>query len=191
MKVIDGFIQDSQTIEAILKDGVWETLPQDTRWYSGWWKQEAVNVWEVLIKKIWYAFPAIEDVKGFEYWGNKIGDGEARDLGVHKDKDEPVYELTGEIISPNIGAVYYPYPSSFEGGYLEIYNDDDIDQMERIAPVFNRLVIFDPSNYHRVSKVYNGYRKAFVVNVWTDHTPTVGMMYEEEKSLPKGNSSGV
>lgn len=191
MKVIDGFIRDAETLEAILTDGVWETLPQDTNWYSGWWNKEATNVWEVLVKKIWYAFPEIEDAKGFEYWGNKIGDGDTRDLGVHKDKDEPLFEATGEVISPSIGAVYYPYPSSFEGGYLEIYNNDDIDQMERIAPVFNRLVVFNPSNYHRVSTVYNGYRKAFVVNVWQDHIPTVGRMYEEEKSLPKGNSSGL
>ena len=191
MKVIDNFIQDTDVLEAVLKDGAWETLPTGTRWYSGWWQQQDKNVWETVVHKIWCAFPNITKARGFEYWGNKLGDGVSSDLGVHKDKDEEVFEATGEIISPTVGAVYYPYPSVFDGGYLEIYNDDDIDQMERIAPVFNRLVVFNPSNYHRVSRVYNGYRKAFVVNVWMDHTPTVGRIHEEKKSLSKGNSSRV
>ena len=173
MKVVDGFIRDPELLDAMLTDGVWETLPPDTGWYAGWWKQKPTNLWHLLIHKIWATLPNVHSSKGFEYWGNNIQAENGGILQWHQDKDERLFEDTGKTVSPKIGAVYYPYPSQFTGGYLEIANGNDFDRLERIEPVFNRLVIFDPSQYHRVSKVYSGYRKAFVVNVWQDHTPVV------------------
>ena len=38
--------------------------------------------------------------------------------------------------------------------------------VERIKPIENRLIVFDPSKWHRVSKVSKGRRKAFLSNVW-------------------------
>jgi hypothetical protein len=191
MRVIDNFVQDDHILEAVMHEGVWQTLPQQTRWYSGWWKQRATNIWHDLIYKIWKDVPRITEAKGFEYWGNTLGEGFERGLGVHKDKDEILRDRTGEIVTPTLGAVYYPYPSMFEGGYLEIFNDDDFDKKERLAPVFNRLVVFNPSHYHRVTPVYHGYRRAFVVNVWMDHLPEVAKIHEEITPDTTGHSGRV
>ena len=38
--------------------------------------------------------------------------------------------------------------------------------IERIKPIENRLIVFDPSKWHRVCKVSKGRRKAFLSNVW-------------------------
>lgn len=178
MKVIDGFIRDHALLEAVLQDNVWTTLPDDTGWYLGWWKQKPSSVWHLIIQQIWMSLPDVFNVRGFEYWGNNIRSEDEGILQWHQDKDEHLFEQTGQTICPNIGAVYYCYPSKFKGGFLEIANGNDFDRLERIEPVFNRLVIFDPSNFHRVSRVYDGYRKAFVVNVWRDHTPKVGLPTE-------------
>ena len=67
----------------------------------------------------------------------------------HFDKDETVYERDGTVISPAIGSVYYPVPNTVQGGYLEI--QDESKEIERIAPVFNRMVIFQSDHLHRVS----------------------------------------
>ena len=41
-----------------------------------------------------------------------------------------------------------------------------------IKPMENRLVVFDPSKWHRVSKVSKGKRKAFLSNVWLSKPKT-------------------
>ena len=38
--------------------------------------------------------------------------------------------------------------------------------IERIKPTENRLIMFDPSKWHRVSEVTKGKRKAFLSNAW-------------------------
>ena len=43
---------------------------------------------------------------------------------------------------------------------------DFLYQSERITPKGNRLVIMDPSNWHRVTKVKDGVRRTFVVDLW-------------------------
>ena len=178
MKLIDNFIREPELLDQLLKDEIWETLPEDTGWYLGWWRHYPTTVWHHLIQKIWATLPKVHDVKGFEYWGNNLKSDHNGILQWHQDKDERLFEETGTTICPDIGAVYYPYPSQFKGGFLEIANGNDFDRLERIEPVFNRLVVFNPSNFHRVSRVYEGYRKAFVVNVWKDHTPKIGTPVE-------------
>ena len=42
--------------------------------------------------------------------------------------------------------------------------------IERIKPVYNRMVIFDGSNLHRVSPVINGDRWTFAVDAWDRET---------------------
>ena len=60
---------------------------------------------------------------------------------------------------------------------LEIMFGNDQDIVERISPVYNRLVMFDPGQFHRVRKVYSGKRRAFIVNLWKNHTPPKESMY--------------
>jgi hypothetical protein len=191
MKVIDNFVTENWLLDAIHSAMNSTDFSKGTMWYSGWWRAGAHSAWHELIREIWKEHPFITDSRGFEYWGNTLGDGFQRGLDLHKDKDEALRDRTGEIISPRLGAVYYPYQPVFDGGYLEVFDDDKLDRMERFAPKFNRLIVFDPSNYHRVTPVFGGYRFCFVVNVWRDHIPEALSTNDATKKAPESDSGGV
>ena len=72
---------------------------------------------------------------------------------------------------PNMGLVYYAISDQLEGGYLEIANSPnreniDPNKIERLKPIENRLIMFNPSFPHRVSKISSGKRRAIIVNAW-------------------------
>ena len=46
-------------------------------------------------------------------------------------------------------AILYPFKHDIEGGFLEIKYNNDPDSVERIAPIHNRHIMFDPSSFHR------------------------------------------
>ena len=55
--------------------------------------------------------------------------------------------------------------------YLEIANNPDREKVEpskieRLKPIQNRLIIFNPSYPHRVSPIHKGKRRAIIVNAW-------------------------
>jgi hypothetical protein len=176
MLLLDGFIKEGSGVSHKLEDATaWQSLPRDTAWLSieDYNNSRNWSVWTDIIQKMYGHLPLeVKDkIKGFEYWGNQIAGYDS--LPWHQDKDEHVFASSGETVSPNIGFVYYPYEDLFTGGYLEVAVNDDFDEIERIQPKFNRLIMFDPSQYHRVSRVHTGSRRAFIVNVWTDHIPQV------------------
>lgn len=175
MKVLDDFIPSKEVRWSL--QHAWDLLSEsDTAWmeYPNT-KNTPTNVWETLAANIWSQhFPkgsSSVSPLGYEYWGNSIAPGQVLDW--HKDKDEHLYAASSEPICPKVGAIYYPFNDPFEGGFLEVALQDDFDRIERFEAKPNRLIIFDPSSYHRVTKVYSGHRKAFVVNVWQDYLPTV------------------
>jgi len=175
MQILDDFISSEEVRYAL--QHAWDLLPaNETAWMNYPTAAKTLtNVWETLAANIWslHFSEGSSSVSplGYEYWGNDIAQGEV--LGWHKDKDEDVYDSSGKVICPKVGAIYYPFNDPFEGGFLEVALEDDFDRIERFEAKPNRLIIFDPSSYHRVTKVYSGYRKAFVVNVWQDHLPKV------------------
>jgi len=179
MLLLDGFIREGSGISQKLEDpDAWSSLPRDTAWLSmeDYNNRRNWNVWTDIIQKMykkidWVCYATGAKIKGFEYWGNQIAGYDS--LPWHQDKDEHVFSSLGSTVSPNIGFVYYPYDDIFTGGYLEVAVNDDFDEIERLQPKFNRLIMFDPSQYHRVSRVHTGSRRAFIVNVWTDHIPQV------------------
>ena len=68
------------------------------------------------------------------------------------------YEDLGEM--PNPWTIETTAPSaSIDLGFKRAH-------IERIKPIENRLIVFDPSKWHRVSKVSRGRRKAFLSNAW-------------------------
>jgi len=178
MKVCDNFVGRKSVVSQMNSDELWDTLPKGTTWWNGWWDDLGTasidTFWKQFIHSIWKDYPDVEKAHGFEFWGNTLHSFKSKDLGIHKDKDESLFERTGEIITPDFGAVYYPSPMDYDGGYLEIYNEDSFDKVERLAPVQDRLVMFDPSYYHRVTPIYNGVRRAFVVNLWASNLPEIG-----------------
>jgi hypothetical protein len=82
-----------------------------------------------------------------------------------------------------MGAVFYGYPHTFEGGYLETINADvhdllpyertgDQGDIARIRAEYNRMVILNVSKWHQVSDILDhGERYTFAANVWHDEKP--------------------
>ena len=167
MMIIDNYIKDQRLLNTLNNFTFWKNAPF-SGWYEGWWNRVPETLWERMIYNIWNHYPNVTAAEGFEWWTNTHDGGT---LDWHKDKDEELCEKTGKVICPEQGAIFYPFNHDIEGGMLEIALDNDADCVERIAPIHNRLIMFDPSNAHRVSKVYHGKRIAFVVNLWMNHRP--------------------
>lgn len=107
-----------------------------------------------------------QDITRIEYWVNVLD--EFSELDWHQDKDEAAAQK-GELKHPIVSVVYYPYKHKVWGGYLEIEHTDEMSpDYERIKPVYDRLVIFDPTLKHRVSKVLAGTRVGLQLNLWKD-----------------------
>ena len=99
---------------------------------------------------------------------------------------------TKQVLGPKIGTVFYPCREieEMEGGdlwYWDYYGADMMtpDHMlvypeknpEVIKAKFNRLIIFDASKLHAVTKVTKGRRRAIAINLW-DKKP---LEFREEK----------
>lgn len=165
MMLVDDFIKDTSAQTELASKEAWSHSPRG--WYT--WDQKPTNIWEKLIRTIWWKWKDIDTYSGFEWWTNIHNKS---NLGWHQDKDEHASDKDkNNIICPYYGAIYYPFPHKIEGGFLEIMRHNDEDSIERLAPAYNRLIMFDPSQFHRVTKVYTGERKAFVVNLWKNHVP--------------------
>tara|TARA_B100000767_G_scaffold177075_1_gene165443 strand:- start:17 stop:625 length:609 start_codon:yes stop_codon:yes gene_type:complete len=175
MLIVDNLLKDKKMISALKDDKIWENFPS-LNWWDGWWKTKPRNIMELLIEIIWKKYVHFETAPaGFEYWSNvHTAD---KGLGWHVDKDEKYYAEKKRYKMPNSGHIYYVESENVEGGYLELSNlsnevAPDPDKVEKIRPVENRLVMFNPSLPHRVSKVDSGKRRAFLANVWTNKPST-------------------
>ena len=183
MIIIDNYIQDKKILDVIKNDETWKHFPT-YNWWDGWWKCEPRNVIENLIKLIWKQLPVENKFAGFEYWSNSQTKNQS--LSWHLDKDEKLNSFNKKIISPSIGHIYYSKVENLEGGYLEICTNgkiDDPDNFERIKPIENRLIIFNPSLPHRVTKILNGNRRAFLANAWVKKPLTFELSDQVDKNF--------
>jgi hypothetical protein len=185
MIIIDDFITDQQLLRKMAdsEGDFWRT---GYHWWSGWWNDTGpMTVRHELIEQIWrHKCPEQMwglNMGGFEHWtgvlskDNTIGDEKGYALNHHHDKDEG-----GGMDKPIIGTVYYPPMGGLqcEGGYLKIYSHNDRSApYDLIAPVPNRLVIFDATQLHAVTEIPEGNRYAVAINLW-DEKPTTEMIEE-------------
>ena len=187
MITIDDFITDDDLINK-MKDTKSDFWKLGYHWWGGWWNSDSfMTLRHELIETIWrYECPPQMrglDLDGFEHWvgvlnkDNKIGDEDGYALNHHFDKDEGV-----GISKPILGTVYYPPMDEpqCKGGYLKVYDtymDERDAPYELIAPVPNRLVIFDAAKLHAVTEITKGNRYAIAINLW-DKKPTTEMVEE-------------
>ena len=169
MIVIDNYIKDKNFLNNLKSDMLWSNL-EKSNWWDGWWNNEPNNICEDFIKIVWNQFTKLENkIAGFEYWSNIHVNGGGLDW--HVDKDEKLMKERKEIVMPNMGLVFYALCEGLEGGYLEIANSPDREnvepgKIERLKPIENRLIMFNPSYPHRVSPISAGKRRAIIVNAW-------------------------
>ena len=169
MIVVDNYIKDKKLHDALKSNEFWKSVGR-LNWWDGWWKTEPKNICEQFIKIVWKQFSNLENkIAGFEYWSNAHQTGGG--LNWHVDKDEKLMKDKKELVMPSMGLVYYAISEDLDGGYLEIANSPDREnvdpnKIERLKPIENRLIIFNPSYPHRVSQITSGKRRAIIVNAW-------------------------
>ena len=143
-------------------------------WGAPWNGEPADTLKKRLMEKLWLTGNPLSisfNIHGFEYWtGIQTVDpeiGHSNILGRHYDKDESVFEKTGEIVTPLIGTVFYPGIEEFEGGDLAIYSDGVDKSPEIVKAKPNRLIIFQAGQHvHEVLPVTKGTRHAIAINLW-------------------------
>ena len=183
MIIIDNFISEKNIIEEIKNEETWKNFPT-YNWWDGWWVCEPRNIMEKLIELIWKKLSVENRIAGFEYWSNSQQAGQYLDW--HFDKDEKLKLTDGKILSPSIGHIFYSKVDNLEGGFLEISTNnkiDDVANFERIKAIENRLVIFNPSISHRVTKIYKGNRRAFLANAWSKKPSTFELSDQVDKNF--------
>ena len=176
MLIYDDFLPEGDLKNQITSEEQWkESMP--FQWYKC--GDEFKNLFEQFCNLVWYNhFYTTKPVQitGWEYWSHSMNSESYNSLDFHVDSDingEHVSEekeqemiAKGEAKVPKHGFIYYGHKELPEGGFLEIKRE--YGDIERIQPVPNRLIIFDPSCIHRVTKVTRGVRRSFVCNLWND-----------------------
>lgn len=170
MIIVDDFIKDEGLLAEIAADESFFANNGKYYWWNGFWNSPANTLKKRLIEYIWGERSPHSPLStsGFEYWTGQHGEGHQPGLKMHTDKDEPLWEKTGEVVGPKVGSVFYPVPLDIDGGRLEIFSNTVNKEPEVIQPKFNRLIIFDAGgHFHRVTPVTRGVRSAIAINVWS------------------------
>lgn len=169
MIIIDDFVKDEALLQKIANDPTFFSNNGKYYWWDGFWQSEANTVKKELIQYLWGERSPHRSmyVYGFEYWTGQLGDGHSKELPIHTDKDEMLWDTTGKVQGPSVGTVFYPVPMDIDGGYLEIYTKGLSVEPERVEAKFNRMIIFDAGGvFHRVTPVTRGVRSAIAINLW-------------------------
>lgn len=165
MIIIDDFLGESQW-KQFTYEGLWYK-PKTYEWLA--MDQPTRSIWDEIAAHIWMYIDAREYVElgsfaGIEHWTNIMKPDGKPDLPLHYDKDEYLWQLTGEIVVPKIGSVLYAHDEQPEGGYLELMDEHGVS--ERIAALPNRLIVFPSGLPHQVTATTSGVRKVFATNIW-------------------------
>ena len=99
-------------------------------------------------------FIDLSDMSGFEMHHNYTDY-----VSHHVDKDEALFEETGEIKHPLISIVYYPLIKNLNGGTF--YTDH-----LTVEPKTNSMIIFPSILMHGASTVVRGERVSVGINPW-------------------------
>jgi len=177
MLVCDSFLQDPQLLRELRNVKIWKNV-SDYNWWDGWWSEPPNNPLELVIQKIWQGQIDETGVAGFEYWFNDLSAGKT--LEWHRDCDEALRGREGRHVTPHVGHIYYVIVKDIVGGYLEVSDKTSLieaknSELERLKPVENRLVIFNPSFWHRVTPLTQGHRLAFLANLWVKKPNTFAL----------------
>ena len=180
--VTDDFIKDTSLLSRLQNETLWKEC-DEARFYF-WQRDDPItNIWEELSKEIWQHRPEYKEAVGFEYWCNIKSENQS--LTWHIDKDEYELHENDDLVTPIMGAVYYGIDHKFKGSGNLMLIDADIDQTSpflynyeennevvKVEPLFNRMVIFNASKWHRVETKFTGKRYTFAVNA-NRHRPKV------------------
>ena len=104
---------------------------------------------------------SLEGCLGYEIWEQK----NTVPPGWHMDRDDCLFDKKGTTKFPMFTTVFYLTTGLIWGGCLNVRDGDEII---KVKPKRNRLVIFGPQVWHRVD-TFNGFgnRHSIMINPWT------------------------
>lgn len=102
-------------------------------------------------------FTDVSNVIGAEEWSHNPSLGSLPEG--HYDKDEDLYERTGELLYPVCSCIWYLNVKNLVGGNL-------IVEGKEIVPKTNKLVLLKPRTWHDISEYKRGTRVGLYVNFW-------------------------
>ena len=172
MIVIDNYLKDLDLLSKFECEDSWHTYDKqnnlnydkETLFYNN---NSVESIFEELIQYLTrdtYLNLSSYNYSKIEYWANHLS--KSKPLDWHQDKDEVLLESVGETTHPLLGIIWYGKVVDLVGGYLEIDHNDFAGSYERIQPRDNRLIVFNPIKFHRVSKIFSGTRCGLQVNLW-------------------------
>lgn len=110
-----------------------------------------VSPMAILLKQASKFFD-LSDMIGSEYWAHY---GTRPDW--HVDKDEKLYEMSGNTEYPICSVVYY--------ADIDVVGGNFVTETMSVQPVTNRMIVFSPGLVHGVEK-FTGTRLSVAVNPW-------------------------
>ena len=164
----------------LVETDCYKSMPTYNYW-KGWWNEKPRNIIETVIKQLWENYINVDECKdgGFEYWSRTLTKG--GQLEYHQDTGEYNY-LDENYWCSDLSLLYYPKVSDdCKGGFLELapYRERgtleqsqamarciDTNEVERIKPVTDRMVLFDSAHLHRIAPVYDGIRYNLAIALW-------------------------
>ena len=157
MHIIDDFlfVDDYKHLDLHLKE------TKLCEWNYKTWEFEVKNefVKKVLNKAAEYY--DMEELGWYEAWNHT----NSRPLDWHYDKHENLFGKQGILAFPICSCVYYPsMDHELIGGELMLQNKTG-NRHDRIQPIPNRLVLFDPGVLHCVN-AFRGKRTSININPW-------------------------
>ena len=196
---------DEAILAALADPAAWEACvaaPDAARWWDG--RGEARDVWRQLGARVWGGQEVADGLAGLEYWCSVQRAGETKQW--HQDKDEERLRREGVHAFPTLGAVFYGRAHGpLSGGMLEIApvgvglgevgrrgGEPGLEDAaaaladaERIAPEYNRLVVFDTRRLHRVTPLRAGTRYSFQINLWHSRPLSAGPELADRARSPR------
>lgn len=178
MIIIDNFLKDGEMKRRLQSDSFWKIQSANglpLKWFG--WGQRVSNPIEEFL--FWFWSEKFSDYyrdfsEGWEYWTHHLGVDRRKSIDFHLDTDinervdaekEQKMVRNGEIMAADHGLIYYCHTDPCSGGYLEIKRANN--EVERIEPVPDRLILFQPNVQHRVTEVTSGHRRSIVSNLWS------------------------
>jgi hypothetical protein len=95
---------------------------------------------------------------GSEYWANY-----STRLDWHVDKDEKLYQMSGNTECPLCSIVYY--------ADIDMVGGNFVTETMSVQPVTNRMIVFSPGLVHGVES-FTGKRLAVAINPWANKPTT-------------------
>lgn len=122
------------------------------------WNTEANKLYQKKILKEASEYMGFSDFIGFEEWHHNPHWSSLP--GEHYDKDEILYEDTGELRFPLCSCIYYYRVRDLVGGELVL------DNVVNILPKENMLVLLEPGLIHNITPYVSGVRLSININPW-------------------------